>query len=356
MKKTLVLLFFMLFTGSMGFAQLTPKEKSKVDKTSIETEVKTTDTCTSTSTTSTAVLTPKKKVVKVVAEEKIVLSDPQKESINPVAKNIYPFSQVEAYLGYVSYSDYLLKGSGWNGRLTVRQSQNLSSLNPRKSMWGMGLAYGRYQTESRQFETDSETFNTTTTEIGGFISVARATKRANWNSLVMNFEGKQSTDEGVQGLYNRKQVDILFVFSGWLDLSRKRDNLLFSRTNFSWYYQYPLKTSVSSFYDGIRVSDNTWNKKLLILNLDQTMLQFNVSEAIDRFSLNIGFNLGYRHYSQNKRDLYAIGIFTEGFYSLSKIVRVGAQLIIDPKGNTSRGKNIVYSLDWDLFQLGRAIF
>lgn len=218
MKKTLVLLFFMLFTG-MGFAQLTPKEKSKVDKTSIETEVKTTDTCTSTSTTSTAVLTPKKKVVKVVAEEKIVLA--LKESISPTAKNIYPFSQVEAYLGYVSYSDYLLKGSGWNGRLTVRQSQNLSSLNPRKSMLGMGLAYGRYQTESRQFETDSQTFNTTTTEIGGFISVARATKRANWNSLVMNFEGKQSTDEGVQGLYNRKQVDILFVFSGWLDLSRR---------------------------------------------------------------------------------------------------------------------------------------
>lgn len=117
-----------------------------------------------------------------------------------------------------------------------------------------------------------------------------------------------------------------------------------------------MKTSVSSFYDGIRVSDNTWNKKLLILNLDQTILQFNVSEAIDRFSLNFGFNLGYRHYSQNKRDLYAIGIFTEAFYSLSKIVRVGAQLIIDPKGNTSRGKNVVYSLDWDLFQLGRAIF
>ncbi len=81
-------------------------------------------------------------------------------STNSGNNYIYPMSQIEIFVGYVSYSDYLLKGNGWYGQVTVRQSQKLSSSKPRKSMWGMGVLAGRYNTASKELEQQLNTFNT----------------------------------------------------------------------------------------------------------------------------------------------------------------------------------------------------
>ncbi len=363
MKTSILVLLLLCFFSSIGLAQLTPKEKSKPTEEkvtgdtipNIVTNVTPADVLVSTSSSK---LTPKTKEQKKNSEKTAsnLTNTSENTSGESESKIIFPLSQVQLFVGYVAYNDYLLNGNGIYGEFTVRQGPNLTEGKYKNTLWGMGVKAGKYQTFSKQFDTDLEKFTTTTKEIGGFISMARVTKRANWNSFVLNLEGKQSVDEGSQGLYRRKQVDILIAVNTWIDLTRKNSNLWFSKTNFSLYYQYPLKTSVSSFYDGERIQDNTWNKKLLFLNFDQTMLQFNLAEVAEKMSINFGFNLGYRHFSQGKKDMYALGVFSEAFYWLCKIVRAGVELIIDPTEKTSRGKNIIFKTDWDLFQVGRAIF
>ncbi len=269
-------------------------------------------------------------------------------------KYLFPLSQIQIFGGFSQYKEYGMKGSGAYLELVVRQKQDAS----KKSAWGLFGNYGQYVTKNP--ETDSTEFTSKVRETGGGLSYARNTNRPNWNSVVMNFGVKQIVDEGSILTYRRKQIDIMFVTSGYIDLTRNK-NISFSRSNLSWYYQNQLRTEVESYNNGVRVDDNIWNKKMLFINFDQTVLQFDLNDAVYGLSMNFGFNLGYKHFSENKQDIYAAGGFTEFYYKFCKVGRLGIEVNIDPNSNPNRntrfftGKKQEVKLDLDLYQIGRMI-
>lgn len=344
---------------SVGQDGLTLKEK-KSSQTETEEE-----STTSTETADTLVIPPltlkKKEVKKTVVQgtqlttSTTTTTSHEGNTDSPRKYNFPISSQFELYLAYVRYSEYQMKGSGFNTHFTVRQKPDPL----RKSAWGLGALFGNYETKVPQL--DSTTFVSKTKEFGGFVSYAKTTSRPHWNSFVVNIGVKQNTDEGINEDFKRKQIDILLFLSMYIDLTRSKD-AFFSRTNFSMYYQYPAKTEIETYNNGERIDDFIWNHKMLSLNLDLTVLQFNITETVDRASFNVGVNTGYKHFSQDIKDIYVGGVFTELFFRLIKVARIGVEFHIDPNNNPTRnnqtftGKKTEVKAEFDLFQIGRMMF
>lgn len=361
MKKVLFFSICLFILASVNISvgqELTLKEKKSSQ---------TTEANTSTETTSDTLVIPpltlKKKEVKKTFVQETTQSTVSNtnttlynRSDDNAGKYNFPISQFELYAAFVRYSEYQMKGSGFNIQFTVRQKPDPL----KKSTWGLGALFGKYETKVPQI--NSTTFVSKTKEFGGFVSYAKTTNRPHWNSFVMNVGVKQNTDEGINEDFKRKQIDILLFLSMYIDLTRSKD-AFFSRTNFSMYYQYPAKTEIETYNNGERIDDFIWNHKMLSLNLDVTVLQFNITEAVDRASFNVGVNAGYKHFSQYIKDIYVGGVFVELFYKLIKVARIGTEFHIDPNNNPTKddnntftGKKTEVKAEFDLFQIGRMIF
>lgn len=353
MKKLLIfgICWIFLVCANLSIGQeLMLKEKKSTPEVSTSTET----------TTDTVVLPPltlKSKEVKTQQKQSITTtstSTSYSQNNESSDKYNFPISQFELYLAYVRYSEYQMKGSGVNLQFTVRQKPD----SRKRSAWGLGGLFGKYNTKVPQ--TDSTTFTAKTTEYGGFLSYARTTNRPYWNSIVWNTGVKQVTDQGTIEKFSRKQIDIIVFSSLYLDLTRRRD-IYFSRTNLSLYYQYPAKTEVETYNNRERIDDFIWNHKMFALNIDQTVLQFNLSEVADRSSFNVGVNAGYKHFSQDIKDIYVGGVFTELFYRLCKVARIGVEFHIDPNNNPGKnnqvftGKKTEIKAEFDLYQIGRML-
>lgn len=342
MKQTLIAVVLVVLFSSVGFCQFTDKPK----------EVKNTPPADSNKIVVPTNSTQKQVYVNMPSKEnvQIDLTDPEEKNDNN-GKYRFPVKQYELNGTYESMKKSSEKFDGFFVSATIRQ-KGLNgadkSSKSKKSTFGFQIEAAKWKGEL-----DDENGTSINIEEYGILgSYARVTNRPFWNSFVLNFGFVQSVERGNSGLYEWKQVDKMFKLSGWVDLTRNK-GVYFSSTNLSWWYLHPLSTSKSALYNGEQADYTTYNKRGGGLKVQQSVLNFDLSEVAGKVAFNVGFELGYYHFSQDSQDRWSAALYGELHYKYCKLLQIVVGQKVKMSGMKSTGYDM-FSVNVDLVQVMRA--
>ncbi|MCX6793024.1 MAG: hypothetical protein NTY12_03275 [Candidatus Falkowbacteria bacterium] len=264
----------------------------------------------------------------------------------------YPvINQVEGYIGYVSLKNLTMKFSGANFWVVVRQNPNTTSSATRNvKTFGGYIQGGKYK---GTVEDNKPAADITVDVIGGGLSYAWANNlRSGWNGLVMNFGVSQEIENGTAGLYQWRQNNLYFDFSGWADLTRTR-NTFFSRSNISWYWKKVISADRSALYNGQTAKSEVYEKEAIGLGYRQTIMQFIYNGNV---GIHFILNFDYTHFVYGSQDWYKPGAGVELYSPNGKICDFVVGKNIRANGGSSKYSVTEFKFTGDVIRLAESLF